>query len=304
MNSIKTFSASIQAAGFTGTIERNVTLGPLTYYRIGGPALEVATPHTLNDCERLAQYLREQPEQPVFILGKASNVLVSDDGFHGLIIRTHKLVPQFEHQDNRLTIGAGMLNALAIKRCIQEGLSGLECLAGIPGSIGGAVFMNAGNSLGQTQDKLLAVSLFNLKTGTYHTHSPTSDCFSYRRNHFLRPCDLILSATFQVEPTSPLFIEQKVSSLLEKRKQSQPIAQPSCGSVFKNPPGHSAWKLIDNCGLRGKSLGDAEFSSKHPNFIVNNGQARAAEVKALIFLAQKQVLDKFGIELQTEVIFL
>ncbi len=269
-------------------------LARITYVKIGGPADHFCAPRSLAELQNI-----DHPH--VFILGAGSNLLVADSGFRGCVISMEHFVKI--HLAGLLYVGAGMRLFPLLRYCQQQGLSGLECLAGIPGSLGGALAMNAGTSQGSISSCVESIELYSFSSRKVIRMPVSSEHFSYRANHFLTPDTVILGAYFKYTPDAVDAIQSKIMHALEKRKASQPVSQLSFGSVFKNPPGESAWQVIENIGLRGYKIGDAQFSEKHANFIINHGHARAQDVKALIELAQQRALA-LGIALQTEVVML
>lgn len=249
---------------------------------------------------------------PFFILGAGSNLLFDDDGFDGVVIQTKKLNPGLlKIEDSVLHCGAATTVSKALRFSAEQGFSGLECLVGVPGSMGGVVAMNAGTHLGEVKNIFRSMEIFDLaeQVSEAKMQGTTIDIleadFSYRKNATLKFSQIILSVKLNlVSEPDKTSLQAKHASLLQKRKASQPIEKPSCGSVFKNPDpsqGHFAWKLIAEAGLRGHRIGDAQISDLHTNFIVNLGHASAADVKALIALAKAEVQKRTGLMLEEEV---
>ena len=292
-------------------IRENVTLAPLTYYKIGGVARYYAQPTSTKDLSEISNFLLEM-RQPYFILGAGSNVLLDDKGFDGLVIHTNLLDRSLETASNAsvntpdpglvIEVGASVMVIQLLRHCMGEGISGLELLVGIPGNMGGVFTMNAGTKLGEIKDVVVDVTAYDLATGQTRTLNKNSLKYSYRHQHFLAPHEIILKGKVRGILSDPKLVQDRVQLLLTARKKSQPVDKPSCGSVFKNPsPQHQAWQLIDNAGLRGYKVGNAQISEVHTNFIVNLGGATAADVKAVIAHAKTQVKAKFNIELEEEV---
>jgi UDP-N-acetylmuramate dehydrogenase len=231
--------------------------------------------------------------------------LASDQGFEGVVIKSNRLNLKVEKvAHNQVKFGCSTPNSTVIRQAVREGWGGMEFLCGIPGAIGGAVWMNAGTTLGETKDRIQSVEVFSLETGLMRGVSGSELSFSYRKNHFLSDTDLVYSATFEVGPRDSQELQSQVEQYMEKRKSAQPYDLPSCGSVFKNPKEHSklhAWQVIEKIGLRGYRVGNAQFSEKHCNFIVNHGGARAIDVKTLIELAKTKAESQLGILLEEEV---
>lgn len=294
--------------GFCGTLCFEERLSSHTYYQIGGPASVVATPRSLGDLDWLAQGIRATGV-PFFILGKGSNVLASDSGFHGVVVKTARMnldIVQVSSDPLIVKTGASVPVSLLLRRAIQEGWGGFDFLTGIPGTIGGAVFMNAGTHLGETKDHLRRVEVFQMKGSSGLRDFKDGDLrFQYRKNLFLPEGAAIWSAEWELTPEEPAKVKTRIDELLSRRKATQPIDQPSCGSVFKNPGSDlRAWQVIDRLGLRGHRIGEAEFSRKHGNFILNLGKATAADVYGLIMHAKSRAAKELGIELEEEVKYL
>ena len=293
------------ATEFEGDLRFSESLAPFTYYKLGGPADILATPKLIHDLEWLSQGVR-QSNIPLFIMGAGSNVLVSDKGFRGLVIRTAKLNQEIEFLNpTRIRVGASVAISTLLRRAAQNGWSGLEFLTGVPGTIGGVVAMNAGTHIGETKDRLKKVEAFSLSGGSagLHTFEEKDLKYAYRKNFFLPEGAVVCSTEWRIIPSEPGVVKSAIDAMLARRKDSQPIELPSCGSVFKNPKasGLHAWQVIEKLGMRGYRLGGAEFSSKHCNFIVNHGDAKASEVYELIRLAKKRALDELSITLEEEV---
>lgn len=285
------------------SILQNEPLAKHTSYRIGGPAQLMAFPQDEADLQFLSAQLRNK-KIPYAILGNGSNVLAPDEGFPGLIISTKELYANLLHfSGGYVEVGAGVLNARLLRASSELGLGGIFFLSGVPGNLGGAVFMNAGTGLGWIQDRLEEVTSFSLSTGL-HVHEKSSLRYAYREQFFLPEDGVILSAKLQLLSGDAPTIKAELVESVKKRKLAQPIELPSCGSVFRNPPGKNAWQLIADAGLRGHKEGGARFSEKHCNFIVNEGGACAADVASLVAMAKREVKAKCGVELQEEIVML
>lgn len=293
----------LQENGFQGEIRVSEPMSKSTYYRIGGPADLVLSPKSLEDLKVISSGLKKSSAE-TFIMGMGSNLLVSDDGFRGIVIRSKNLNLGFDwNGKDRVIIGSSVPVATVLRKAGDQGIMGLEFLTGVPGSIGGTLFMNAGTKLGEVKDRLVGGEAFSLQEGSLKSLQPPFG-YEYRKNHFLGALDLVYSATFSVEAGDPAALKAQIQDLLKKRKESQPVDLPSCGSVFKNPRPQHAWQVVDQLGLRGHRIGGAQISPQHSNFIVNLGGAKAADVRALIELAKKQALEKLGITLEEEVRYL
>ena len=298
---------------FSGQLSLDEPLSRYTYYRIGGKASVFAMPTSIPDLRWLAEGIRETGI-PFFILGQGSNVLVSDTGFSGLIIKLSRLNLAIEYiSDSRIRTGSSVAISTLLRRAAHEGWKGLEFLTGIPGSVGGAIAMNAGTHLGETVSRVRRVEVYSLCS--FHDATDGNDTpevfengqlqFKYRANLFLKKGSVVNLVEWEIEKTDPAQVKALIDQTLARRKASQPIDLPSCGSVFKNPKSSesSAWQVIDKLGLRGFQVGQAQFSEKHSNFIVNLGNATACDVRTLIDLAKKRALLELDISLEEEVLY-
>jgi UDP-N-acetylmuramate dehydrogenase len=304
-----------KATSFSGQLLYQEPLSRHSYYRIGGPAPVIAIPKTLDDLVWLSRAIQETGSRYI-VLGLGSNILVSDEGVDALVIRASRInleisIDSPENNKVILRTGASVAVSSLMRRASQEGWAGLEFLTGIPGSIGGVVTMNAGTHLGETQSKLKKVEVFSLSQTDAHsaelqTFQGDQLQFEYRKNLFLPRGSLVWAAEWEIQQGDPKSVKAVIDDTLARRKATQPIDYPSCGSVFKNPKafGISAWQVIDRLGLRGYQVGGAQFAEKHSNFIINLGNAKASDVRALIELAQERAQKELGIRLETEVIFI
>ena len=281
---------------FYGTIALNEPLSKYTSFRIGGPADFYLEPSDKNDAVSLISYLRK--EQVSFIvLGNGSNVLISDDGIRGAVVNLEHGLSNVSLTDDTIGAEAGVRMARFVEFCIRNDYQGVEMLAGIPGTIGGAVMMNAGAYGGEISMHLTEVEV--LRGEKIEWVKKDAAGFSYRRSAFQR--DVILGARFRFPKGDKAELMRIRRELLIKRNQSQPLNMPNSGSVFKNPAGSYAAKLIEEAGLKGTRRGKAMISEKHGNFIVNTGGASAADVLELMRLARSTVKKKTGIGLEPEV---
>jgi len=263
-----------------------------TWFNTDAKALKLVKPKTLDALKQV------DFSQPYACIGAGSNTLIRDGGFQGTIIKLAGDFTTFEKiDDTTVKIGAGCINRIAVHKCLEQELSGLEFLIGIPGAIGGAIFMNAGALKDEIKDVIVSCDIMK-KNGTVHTLNNFN--MIYRKSNI--PNDvIILSGTFKLTKKSKFEIESKIHEYLAHRQDAQPVKGRTGGSTFKNPPGHKAWELIDAVGLRGHRIGDAEFSPKHCNFIMNVGHATAQDIEDLGELARKKVQEKFGVELEWEI---
>ncbi len=282
-----------------GLVVSNEPLKNHTTYKIGGLADFFIYPKDKKDISKLIKYFNSV-NYPFFILGNGSNILASDEGYRGAIIYTKKTFNKvLIHQNEILCESGAMLSAVA-KTAMENNLSGFEELAGIPGTVGGAIMMNAGCYGRLISDKLKMVEIIN-EDGEIIKLKASEITFGYRK------CSLngvVTKAIFNLSMENRTKIEDLTNELLLKRKKSQPLSLPSCGSVFKRPEGNFAGKLIEESLLKGKTVGGAMVSKKHAGFIINFDKATSEEVKELIKMVQDKVKERFDIALETEVVYL
>jgi len=302
---------------------KNVSLAKHSNYKIGGPAryfFEARTPAEV----RTALAEAKKRKLKVFILGGGTNLIISDKGFNGLVLKI--IVRGFSAKKNEVTVGAGELMADLLKFAAQKRLSGLQWAGGLPGTVGGAVRGNAGAFGGETKDNIKSVRTLNTKTLKEKAWTNRQCWFGYRSSIFKEQDgeEIVLEATFTLEKGDEKNIRAEMNDHIRYRQEHQPLEYPNVGSIFKNVPlarvpkkWHAAFApvvktdpfpvvptayLLSEAGLKGVVHGGAMFSPKHPNFIVNVRKAKASDVKALIALAQAEVRKKFGIKLEPEVI--
>jgi UDP-N-acetylmuramate dehydrogenase len=285
------------APEFSTRVLQDVSMAKHTSWHVGGPADLFFTPRDVMD---LAAFLRQLPSDvPLLWIGLGSNLLVRDGGIRGAVIATHGALGGLERLSaSRIRAEAGVPCGRIARQCVKWGLGPAEFLAGIPGTLGGALAMNAGAWGGETWRHVVEVDMLD-RRGIRHTRTPADFEVSYRKVVGAAN-EWFIGAQLQFE-RAPAVNTNAIRELLDKRKQSQPIGEWSCGSVFTNPPGDHAARLIESAGLKGCRIGDASVSDKHANFIINHGHARAAEVEALIAHVQRTVAQIHGIELITEV---
>ena len=282
----------------SGQMRYNEPLANYTSWRVGGLAERFYQPADKAD---LIQFIQNLPEnEPLFWMGLGSNLLVRDGGIRGTVINTKNRLKICERLDDEtIYVEAGVPCALVAKFCAEQGLVGAEFLAGIPGTMGGALKMNAGAFGGETWQIVQNVELLN-RRGDVFTKSANEFEVSYRHVN-LKNDEWFLATTLKLQNGDTSESQQNIKALLAKRANSQPTNQPSCGSVFKNPEGDHAARLIEASGLKGFKIGGAQVSEKHANFIINAGGATAANIEQMIAYVQIQVAQKHGISLQTEV---
>ena len=270
-----------------------------TTFRIGGPAALMALPKTAGEAKAAVKTARELGIEP-FFLGNGSNLLVADEGYPGFIIKLTWDFDGIREVNRGLEAGSAVLLSRLSNALVGRGLTGLEFAGGIPGSVGGAVTMNAGAYGGEMAQVLESVTFLD-GAGEVCT-LPVSECgFGYRKSIFSQRKCLILRARFRLEQGDGYAIKARMDELAAKRREKQPLEYPSAGSMFKRPPGHFAAALIDQCGLKGLTVGGAQVSEKHAGFVVNRGGATCADVLELARRVRERVLAQTGVELEMEV---
>ena len=291
------------AAAITGEnrIKTKEPLNRYTTFRIGGKADFIAEPEKPEQIAELADLCKKE-KVPFFIMGNGSNLLVSDDGYRGMIIHIADGMSRITVEGTRITAQAG---ASLIKTAVtakQHGLTGMEFASGIPGSVGGAVYMNAGAYGGEVKDVLLDAEVLT-QEGEFLTLTGEELDLSYRHSCIFEKNYVVLSARFSFEKGESDKIKARMDELAKARREKQPLEFPSAGSTFKRPEGYFAGKLIQDAGLKGYTVGGAQVSEKHSGFVVNRGGATAEEVAFLIKQVQKKVMKQFNVMMQPEVRF-
>ena len=271
----------------------NEPLSRHTSFQIGGPAERMAAPE--NETELLELVL----QKPAAIIGAGTNLLVRDEGISGLVVKIGAEMADISIEGNILTAQAGAKLSQIAMAAMRAGLSGLEFAAGIPGTVGGAVVMNAGAYGGEIKDVLIDARV--IADGGIKTLTNEQLEFGYRKSLAMEKGYIIAGARFLLTPDSPEAISARMRELAQKRRDKQPLEMPSAGSTFKRPEGHFAGALIEGAGLKGFSVGGAQVSEKHAGFVVNTGGATCADVLGLIEKVQSVVREKYGIELEMEV---
>lgn len=283
--------------------ELDCPLAPHTSLRIGGPADIALFPRSCETLCRVLPLLREAGV-PVLVTGNASNVVFADDGYRGAVIFTGKCRKMQVREDVIFADAGISLSALA-SAARDEGLSGLEFAFGIPGTLGGAVYMNAGAYGGSMSDVCISSAYYDLQTGERNELHQGEQQFGYRTSIYQKhPERIILGATLRLRRGDRKRITEEMRSYWDKRRASQPLELPNAGSTFKRPEGYFAGKLIEDCGLKGLTVGGAQVSEKHAGFIVNVGGATCEDVKRLIEQIKATVLQQTGVELECEIRFL
>jgi len=292
----------LREVGFLGEVRENEPMSQHTSLRIGGPAEVMAFPSSVEELSRMMAAATAN-KVPVFALGRGTNILVLDGGVRGLVINLSKLSWTELERGAAGTIqahaGAGVTLPKLVSYLADNGCSGLEFAAGIPGTVGGAVAMNAGTKEAEMKDVLTSVTLVE-SDGTVKRMKPAELEMGYRRCK-LPEGSVLAEASFAVIPWPVEEVKERVAAAIRRRGNTQPTGVRSAGSTFKNPEGYSAWRLIEMAGLRSKSVGHAQVSSKHTNFLINTGGATAKDYKALMDLVVATVKEKLNITLETEI---
>ena len=279
-----------------GRLLANQPLGEFTWFRVGGPAQVFFMPEDEND---LAYFLCNlSTETPVTVIGAGSNLIVRDGGVPGVVIRLGRNFNDARIEEHRVTAGTAMLDVMVARAAQGAGVAGLAFLSGIPGTIGGALRMNGGAYGGETKDVLLETRGVD-RQGNLRTFSNGEMGFSYR--HCSAPDDVIFTAAvLQGRAGEPEQIAGEMATIKKKREATQPRNRTG-GSTFKNPPGHSAWKLVDEAGCRGLTVGGAQVSELHSNFLINLGNASASDIETLGETVREKVKENSGIDLEWEI---
>lgn len=279
-------------------IQQNIPLSRYTFTKTGGRAEYLAFPKNVDEVQKLVQVIKAE-EIPLTVIGNASNLIIRDGGIEGLVMILTKM-KKIKVDGNQVTAEAGARIIDTAFTAAHAGLSGLEFAAGIPGSVGGAVFMNAGAYGGETQEVVKSVTVLT-RNNEIKTYSNADMNFSYRHSLVQETGDIVLTATFALKQGQRPEILDHMHYLNALRRYKQPLEYPSCGSVFKRPTGHFVGPMIIKAGLQGKQIGGAQDSTKHAGFIVNKGNATATDYLNLIHLIQKVIKEKYAIDLHTEV---
>ncbi len=282
----------------TGKIMENEPMANHTSYGIGGPALAFIKPKSINDLQMIKSFAKKH-QVPVNCIGSGSNLLVSDKGINSFVVSLEKSFKKILFDENKCYAGAGVKLSKLVKACIERNLAGLETLFGIPGTLGGALIMNAGAFGNEISNYLIGIELLNSK-GIVVQISANEIEFGYRSSTFNKD-DIILSVEFQLEKSSETKIRKNRDQANLSRKSTQPLKFRSAGSVFKNPKDITAGFLIDQAGLKGKSIGGAMVSDIHANFIINQTNAKADDVVLLIKIIRNTIYKKYSIALELEI---
>lgn len=279
-------------------IKTNEPMSRHTSFKIGGPADFLVTPENRGELARLVKVLKEK-DIPSFIMGNGSNLLVTEKGIRGVVIKIFDNFRDIKVEGDHITAEGGALLSKIAKTALENSLEGFEFASGIPGTLGGAIVMNAGAYGGEMKDVSVMTEYMD-SDGNISMLEGEAQGFGYRTSAIPKG-SIVLSARLKLEKGEYSKIKAFMDDLNSRRKEKQPLTMPSAGSVFKRPEGYFAGKLIEDCGLKGTKIGGAQISEKHCGFIVNKENACSADVLDLIEICRKKVFEKFGVELETEV---
>lgn len=279
---------------------KDVDMSKYTSFRTGGKAREMIIPESF---EELAQVLKNiNAERTEFImLGNGTNTLVTDNGFDGLVVKLGEAFGKVEIQGETMICGSAALMSSVAKEALRASLSGFEFASGIPGSLGGAVYMNAGAYGGEMRDIVSTVKIMDRKTCEIRDVAVEEMEFGYRHSMLEEKGDIVLEVELRLEKGDDTEIGENMKELTKRRNDKQPVQYPSAGSFFKRPKGYFAGKLVEDAGLKGLTVGGAQVSEKHSGFIINKGGATSSDIISLMHLVQNTVMDKFGVKLEPEV---
>jgi UDP-N-acetylmuramate dehydrogenase len=285
-------------SGLEDILTENEPLAPHTWYKIGGPARFYIRPRSIEELQDAARRCVEN-DIPVYVLGLGANLLVSDAGVDGAVFRLDQDHWRRVHfEGNRLEVGAGADMQRLVLRTVRQGLAGIECLAGIPGTVGGGVRMNAGGKYGDIGAVITRVAVMD-QTGLLFERTKDDLVFEYRSTNIA--ARFILGATMELEQEDPDRILKKTKEIWMFKRNTQPLNTKNSGCIFKNPRGLSAGALIDQAGLKGMKSGGAEVSDKHANFIIAHPGCKADDILKLVKIIREKVFDKFEVHLESEV---
>jgi UDP-N-acetylmuramate dehydrogenase len=296
-----TLADSLRTAGFKGQVRAEAPLAPFTTWQIGGPAEVLAVPHDEQDLA-LALGWAAQGDIPWRLLGNGSNLLVHDDGVRGLVLRVRKALDAITVSPPHLTAGAGASYPAVANMAAAQGLAGLEFAAGIPGTLGGAIVMNAGWHRFETGNTVTQVRFLHAD-GRQEALDHDACRFTYRGSIFRGLSGIVLEATFSLQPGEPAAIRAEVDRYTASRKTNQPVDKPSCGSVYLKPENDFAGRLIEVAGLKGLRHGGLQVSRLHANFFINMGGGTCADAMAFMDEVETRVLQHSGVRLIREVEF-
>jgi len=281
-------------------IIENVPMAQYTSFKAGGNADMLVMPQSIDQLKDVLQVLSGH-DYPYMILGNGSNILVKDSGYRGIMVKLGSAFDDVKVEGSRVICGAGALLSVAAKTAAAAGLTGLEFASGIPGSIGGAIFMNAGAYDGEMKFVLEKARVISRDGGEDRYMTPDELDMGYRHTVLHESGDIAVEAVFKLEEGDVDEIKAKIADLTQRRNSKQPVNFPSAGSFFKRPTGYFAGKLVQDAGLKGLTVGGAQVSELHSGFVINIGGATATDILQLMEIVQQTVMDKFGVMLEPEV---
>jgi len=270
-----------------------------TSFKVGGPADILVTPVSVSQLSQILKLCKNK-SVPVFVMGNGTNLIVRDKGIRGVVVKIFDNLNQFTVKDDIITAYAGILLSRVSTIAYENGLTGLEFACGIPGTLGGAVAMNAGAYGGEMKDVVVETEYMD-KDGEIRVVRDDGHQFGYRTSFIQKNSGIVIKTLMKLKKGNKEEIKALMDDLTQRRQEKQPLEMPSAGSIFKRPEGYFAGKLIEDCGLRGHRIGGAEVSQKHCGFIVNTGDAKAKDILDLIEYIRNTVKMKFGVDMQTEV---
>ena len=270
-----------------------------TTFKVGGPADVFVKPDSVEQIKQIMEAAREE-QIPVYIMGNGSNLLVGDKGYRGVIIQVYKNMNQIRCEGNEIKAQAGALLSTIARVALDQELGGFEFASGIPGTLGGAVTMNAG-AYGGEMKQVLKSAVILTRDGEIKTLAVEDLKLGYRKSVIIDKDYIVLEAVLELVPAKKEEIQEKMNEYALARRTKQPLEYPSAGSTFKRPVGYFAGKLIDDAGLRGFSYGGAQVSEKHCGFVINRGDATARDIVTLMKMVNEKVMEKFGVALEPEV---
>lgn len=300
METISSIYGEMRSLGYVSAGYYDEPLAKHTTFRIGGPADVMVVPADARGLAGIISLCRET-DTPCYLIGGGSNLLAPDEGVRGVVINTCGALAEVSERGEMLVSGCGAKLSTLAKEAQRRALSGLEFSYGIPGCVGGGVYMNAGAYGGEMKDVCAEVVALSVETGETVTLAGEELGFGYRRSAFSEGGLVVLEAAFRLYSADPEEIGAVMEKNMEARRAKQPLELPSAGSAFKRPEGHFAGALIDECGLRGLTVGGAQVSTKHAGFVVNIGGATAADVRALLEEVKERVLQRTGVVLEPEI---
>jgi len=270
-----------------------------TSFKVGGPADILVTPVSVSQLSQILKLCKNK-SVPVFVMGNGTNLIVRDKGIRGVVVKIFDNLNKFTVKDDIITAYAGILLSRVSTIAYENGLTGLEFACGIPGTLGGAVAMNAGAYGGEMKDVVVETEYMD-KDGEIRVVRDDGHQFGYRTSFIQKNSGIVIKTLMKLKKGNKEEIKALMDDLTQRRQEKQPLEMPSAGSIFKRPEGYFAGKLIEDCGLRGHRIGGAEVSQKHCGFIVNTGDAKAKDILDLIEYIRNTVKMKFGVDMQTEV---